>query len=557
MHLADPKPKETLPARRIRTGRDHGRLEQMIQRDQPTYAPPVTLIIGPVGAGKSTYLTHFERVAAAELLISKKAHWVYVDYEKMGPSGTPRDFLYSELKAYINTEKHTNPTDYKNVIEPAYREEIEGLARGPLYPIVNNKDKFDEKVSEYIKKDYDNIEPYVDKIFSYLSSKYLTVIVLDNVDLYEDDELESAVFAEGLAFSKRVHCNVIVCIRDTTFVRHRTDSVFDAYELRKLWLDPPPFGRVLSARLEYSQKILEGSKASIFTSGGASLKVPDLGVFFEIVQKSILSGEPGHFINSIADVNIRKGLSLVTNFLTSGHIQADKALSIYISGGSRDFRFPFHEVFKGSMLGQWRHFKEDRAECINLFDARIGSRILRFLRLQILNYLMLRARKKDSLEVLIQELVDILGPLGASAETVINTIHVLRREGLIRRISTITDSSDGSVAITRSGGYYVSKLVYTMIYVEECMHDTAIDDEDTWNKLSEITYTIENENSVTHRMQTRQERLNIFTEYLQDLETEILSVAPQLQEIAICGKIRNKAMSEIAKALRRSQQRYS
>ena len=96
------------------------------------------------------------------------------------------------------------------------------------------------------------------------------------------------------------------------------------------------------------------------------------------------------------------------------------------------------------MLGQWRHFREDRAECINLFDARIGIRILRLLRLQILKYLMLWARNKDSLEVPVQELVDALGLLGTSAETIIDTIHVLRREGLIRRVSTITDSSDGS-----------------------------------------------------------------------------------------------------------------
>ena len=96
-----------------------------------------------------------------------------------------------------------------------------------------------------------------------------------------------------------------------------------------------------------------------------------------------------------------------------------------------------------------------------------------------------------------------------------------------------------------------------MVYVEECVHDTAIDDEDTWNKLSEITYTIENENSVAKRMLIRQERLNIFTEYLQNLEVEIISVVPQLQEIAICDEIKNQAMNEAAEALRRSQQYYS
>ena len=553
MHLADPKAENIRPARRLRTGRKHGPLEQLVEGTPPAYPPPVTLIIGPVGAGKSTYLAHFERVAAADLLREKQAHWIYVDYEKMGISGSPRDFLYQELMRYINADHPSNPTDFKAVIEPAYRDDIASLAKGPLAPIRNQEDKFNQKISEFIETDYNRVEPYVDKVFSYMASTNLAVVVLDNVDLYENDQLESAVFSEGLAFSKRVHCHVIVCIRDTTFVRHRTGSIFDAYELRKLWLDPPPFRRVLSARLEYSKKILENKRARIPTEGGANLDVPDLGLFFEVVQRSILDGEPGHFVDAVADTNIRKGLTLVTNFLTSGHIQADKALSLFLSGGDRRFHFPFHEVFKGGMLGQWRHFKEDRTDCVNLFDARVGARRLRLLRLHLLKYLMLKARRRDSLEVPLQELVDHWGVLGAAGDTVENLVLFLRRENLIRHVSVSPDRSQGTVAITRSGGYYVNRLCLRFVYVEECMHDTAIDEEITWNRLSEISYAVESENSVQKRMQLREERLELFTSYLVGLEQEVLSTAPFLSEVAMCHQIKEQAMKEVAVALRRSR----
>ncbi|NTU70129.1 hypothetical protein HGB13_04945, partial [bacterium] len=509
------------------------------------------LIIGSVGSGKSTYLAHFEHVAAAKLIKDTQANWVYIDYEKMGPDGSPRGYLYSQLLAYLSR------MDYESVVEPAYHNEISGLAKGPLSPIYGNKSKFDEKIADYILRDYNLVEPYVDKLFSYLAKDRLTIVVLDNVDLYEDSKLESLVFAEGLAFSKRVHCHVIVCIRDTTFIRHRTDSVFDAYELRKLWLDPPPFRQVLSTRLEYSRKILDGKHARIPTSGGAFLDIQDLGVFFEIVQKSLLSNEAGIFIEALADLNIRKGLTLVTNFLTSGHIQANKALGTYLTKGGDKFWFPFHEVFKGTMLGQWRHVREDRTECVNLFDARVGSRKLRLLRLQILKYLMIRARNKDMIEVPIQTLVDDCGILGATVNVVLDVLRKLQREHLIMRISIGTEPESGSVAITRSGGYYISRLIFRLVYVEECMHDTAIDDDALWHSLSDMTYSVELEYSVVHRMEIRKNRIDIFTKYLESLEQEILSVSPQLVEIGVCSEIRRCVLKEMEEALSRSRLRYT
>jgi len=133
----------------------------------------------------------------------------------MGRTGHPRAFLYEKLRNYLAQDHPTNPTDYKHAVEPAYADDIAGLARGPLAPIFTNKALFNQKVSEHITKDYEATEPYVDRVFRFLASQRLIVLVLDNIDLYEDDELERTVFAEGLALSKRIFCNVFVSIRDT------------------------------------------------------------------------------------------------------------------------------------------------------------------------------------------------------------------------------------------------------------------------------------------------------------------------------------------------------
>ncbi len=557
MHLADPKPQSVTPARRIKTGQSQGPLEQVVESGRPTHAPPVTLIIGPVGAGKSTYLKHFELIAGKKALAQRGAHWIYVDFEAMGPGGNPRDFLYKRLRDYILAEHPVARTDYNAAIEPAYREEIASLARGPLAPLTKNKTEFQSQVVAHIRKDFDAVEPFVDKVISYLARSGLCVVVIDNVDLAEDDDLEKTVFAEGLAFSKRAYCHVIVSVRDRTFVRHRTDSAFDAYELRKLWLDPPPFRAVLSSRLTYCRKILEGQKARIRMANGATLMVEDLGEFFDVVQSSILKSDAGDFISSVADLNIRKGLSLVTNFLTSGHIQADRALQSLIHGGMGTFMFPFHEIFKGTMLGQWRYYRENRAECINLFDSHLGGSKLRLVRLTLLNLLIQRAQHEQTVEVPFSDCMSLLSDIGFSETQLIRCLGELQAHGLIRSVAASPIDPDSTLVVTRSGGYYAKVLTRKFVYCEECLYDTAIEKESIWEVLANLSEEIEESGSnLVRRMELRAERIKVFLDYLCELEQEVLMLAPNAASLAACPEIRGAVRADVALALRGAKKNY-
>jgi hypothetical protein len=551
MHLADVRPREITPAPRVRRGKEHGPLESLVESASPSHAPPVTLIIGPVGAGKSTYLNHFEKIGGERTIAEHEARWIYIDFEEMGPSGSPNRFLYEKLRTYL-----LETTDYKSVVEPAYDADIRGLARGPLAPIFTNKPLFKEKISSYIQADLDKCQPYVDKLLTYLAGQRLCVVVLDNVDLYEDENLEKAVVAEGIALSKRIRAHVIVALRDTTFVRHRTDSVFDAYQLRKLWLDPPPFKAVLSARLSYSKKILEGKEAKIDFGKGMTLRVPDLSIFFEIVQQSVLRGEAGDYVDAVADFNIRRGLDLVTNFLTSGHIQADRAVKTYIDG-DRSYRFPFHEIFKGTMLGQWRHFREDRSELVNLFDARMTHRSLRLLRLHILRFLFVQAQHKDTLEVPFGDLHTVLSGAGASEGDVLGCLRFLRGHGLVRTLDAMEVTGDSTIVISRSGGYYLEELSQRMPYVEECLFDTAIEDTNSWMRLSELSAEIEAESSVAQRMVMRRKRLDEFLNYMGALEEDIVAFLPGGAVLRVMPGIATAIRAEADEAVEKAARWYT
>ncbi|MBE9576854.1 hypothetical protein [Flavobacterium proteolyticum] len=551
IHLTQYKPSLIEPAKKIKRDQKKDGISDLIKLSKPNVSSPVTLIIGSVGSGKSTYLKHFELIKSKEILGSQKAHWIYIDYEKMGLSGNPRNFLYKSLNEYLLQENKDNPTDYTSVILPAYKKEIEALRRGP-YSLLS-EEKFNDKIAEIIDKDFQNVEPYVEKVFKYIASEQLCVIVIDNVDLYEDDTLETNVFSEAISISKTLKCVVFLSLRDSTFIKHKDSSIFNAYELKKFWINPPAFRDVLSKRLTYASRTLKDESAIIELHSGSKLNVSDLGLFFKIVQKSVLNEANSKLFEYLSDRNPRKGINLIQNFLTSGHIQADKAISDYIEGESK-FAFPFHEVFKGSILGSWKYYREERSESLlNVFDSKLGTKKQQLILLYLLKYLQINARI-DKSEVEYSEIVKFISNFGASEDIAISLLVKLQIFNVVH--TNEKHLSNPKYFITLCGGYYISNLCKMFVYVETVMYDTNILDGELFNKLCEITYLIEDTRDWSERMVLRKERINLFFEYLKILESQ-LSKEVELKEYLIIDEIYKNVSDEVDAAIKRLEARTS
>lgn len=550
MHLSQYKPNLILPAKKVKRGNSKDDLYKQIDISTNINSNPVTLLIGSVGSGKSTYLKYFELIKSKELLKQKKAHWIYIDLEEMGIDGNPREFIYNSLNNYLLKDNKENPTDYDNLIGPAYANEIEALSRGPYAMLKKNKEKFEEKIIELIDSDYKKVEPYVNKVYKYLSSKQLCVIVIDNVDLFENEELEKRVFSEAISISKTIKCSTIVSIRDTTFIKHKNNSIFNAYELKKFWINPPSFKEVLSKRLIYAQHLLKGKSAEIEINNGIKLKIDDLSLFFSIVQKSVLNENNGKFLEYLSDRNPRKGLHLIQNFLTSGHIQADKAIRNYIEGEA-NFTFPYHELFKGSVLGQWKYYKETRAEAVNIFESNLGSSSLQLARLYILQFL--HSRSKIGLsDVLLSDIRDVISQIGISIDLIKDIIKTLINHSLVH--SNEEHLEDPSYYITLSGGYYMAFLSSLMVYTESVMLDTNIYDNDKFEELTDLTNQIEYERDILERMKIRKNRMLVFLDYLNIIENNVLT-NPELEKLKSITQIKEKIIKEFDKAISRIEYR--
>jgi hypothetical protein len=551
MHLSQYKPNLIAPAKRIKRTKQKDEFSDVVNLAKPNTTSPVTLLIGSVGSGKSTYLKHFELVKSKKLLEDQRAHWIYIDFEELGQSGNPRKFIYNSLKNYLLKDNIDNPTDFDTLIKPAYEQEIKALAKGPLAIIAKDPKRFEQKISDLIEKDYDEVEPYVEKVYKHLATRQLCVIVIDNVDLYEDEKLETTVFSEAISISKTIKCNTIVSIRDSTFIKHKNSSIFNAYELKKFWINPPSFKEILSKRLTYAQQLLKNQSADVVLHSGAKLHIEDLGLFFGIVKKSVLNENNSKLLEYLSDRNPRKGIQLIQNFLTSGHIQADKAISNYITGDA-SFIFPYHEVFKGSILGQWKYYKEDRAEAFNLFDSNLGSQKLQLLRLFVLRLFHNKA-KIGLPEIPLSEITQTISLFGASSDIALRLIKSFKDNSLIHSNDEHLD--DPNYSITLSGGYYITVLSKSFIYIETVIFDSNIFDQEIFQNLCDVTIDIENSRDILERMKMRKTRMELFFNYLMKLEEDLDSVK-ELSELKTITSIKDIVSTELTKTVEKLEYRY-
>jgi len=470
---------------------------------------------GGVGSGKTTFLHYTSKVSAAKI-IKEKILWLYINFKKATESDDPRTFLYKELLELIEEDVILNLGSWKESIEPAYQDLINKMIKGPLSLIYkDDKKEFNKEITNIITKERDNLEPYIDRILRYASTKRPIYIIVDNIDQIENEEHQTKIFNESQAIARRSKSNVIISLREATYLKHRNSPVFDAFQLDTIYIDPPKVIPVLSRRFVYAKRFLKNKEAEILSESGIRFKVKDLSVFFGIVSESLLSQDSGFLLESLSGGDVRRGLLLVREFLASGHISANAALQTYLTEGK--YKFPMHEVFKGALLGQRKYYREEDSLLFNIFDSKLGKLSLQLLRLQLLLVLIEFSYDSSFEGFNLESITSDLYRIGVSNNEIMRVIKTLISSGAIRTSDGNPLMKDSMIVPTRLGGYLILKLGYTFMYLEPCLMDACIYDEGTWSQLFELTENIESSIKMK-RIQYRIERAKIFLNYLNNIE---------------------------------------
>lgn len=413
------------------------------------------------------------------------------------------------MLALIEEDKEFALGDYKKTICPAYQHVIDNLARGALY-LLKQADPaaFDKKVAELMFSDRSEVIPYVDRIISYAAKNRPFYITIDNVDQIEDDKRQNEIFAEAQALAKKHQLNIIISLRDTTYRKYRAAPTFDAFEVEAIYIDPPSVVPVLSRRFTYARKLLQGQKAELTLENGLRFKAEDIGAFFEITAQSLLSVSGAELLNTLAGGNIRRGLTLAREFLSSGHVTADKALESYLT--DRDWRFPDHEIFKGAVLGGRRFYREEDCLLANMFCAKLGIPSLQLLRLHIADYLVHMSGQPSFEGVPFDELVATLHQVGVAHREIEQVIRPLLESSIIRTVDGAPLADESRLLPTRLAGFLTRDLMGKFNYAEMCAIDAHIYDDVLWEQIKTLTAKIQSETNRITTMRLRIKRVEAF-----------------------------------------------
>lgn len=516
MHLQKREPLFSSKPKRPMRKKESRALVESIGSAVQANRPLAMLVLGSVGTGKTTFLQYTRRVSAEEYFRKDPGkaypHWVNIDFRDFSQSESPLDFIYKKVFEYLKKDDYFK--DYKRSIGPAYKDEIEALRSGPMFLVAQDEEGFNGKVAEMITNDYTAIFPYVDKVVAYGATKAPLFLTIDNVDQFESEEVQSSIFSDAIALASRLRINLIIAMRESTYVNHRNSPTFDAFDFDPIHIEPPEISAVISRRFFLTGQLLKGKEGEFTARNGALFKVSDLSVFIDIVKSSVLGTEVGERIDVLANNDVRLALRMTREFLARGYTDPAKAISNY----RRDGRYvlPKQEAFKSILLGNQSVYSEKYSVIGNPFDSRIGRSNGELLRLYVLSALVKKGSEDGEAYIEGPVIRENLNAIGFSESDTLEVLSGLCNIRFAHTRSYGPAEINSSFFSSRLGGHVVRNLIGDFTFIENVLMDTFVPGKSYWEELKELSRDISDERDIVQRIKLRATRAKTFYDHMKE-----------------------------------------
>jgi hypothetical protein len=468
----------------------------------------VILLVGGIGAGKTTFLHRFFNVVEPGLA-NPESGAVLITLNFLGALDRKNDldaFLWEQIAAELR--RKVPAINDRSVLEDIFVDSLKIIKS--VYVNTNNEERINNALMEKVS---DN------KVFSQAVLLYcrklkkIPIVVFDNVDQL-GNELQTHIFTLAENFARHLKCLSILVVREETFSTAQMQRQLTAYTIRSYHLASPSFREMIKLRIEFAankaaNEPRDGNQRP-FSSEDAVLQ------FFHLLRKSVFEKNISilKLLEAISFGDMRFALEMFNNFITSGATDMVKILDIYQN--YRHYTVPYHEFAKSVILGDYRFYKEERSAILNVFDITATRNASHFTTLRILNFLVANADTERAgegyveLNKLISAFTDEFDNEDDCLKT-INKLIQLRRQ-LVELDTRRVDTTAGAytIRITSAGRYYLKYLCNSYAYQDLVWQDTPFTKRSVASSISKLIYSKDHDE--------RFRRVEVFLEYLRGQE---------------------------------------
>ncbi|MBQ0736184.1 cold shock domain-containing protein [Aquimarina celericrescens] len=450
-------------------------------------------IVGPTGAGKSTFLDRFFRKTLPSQ-IRKKCALIKVNcLDATGREETALAWVTEKIIDGIENQIYENGSPSWDELLGLYHGQYIRRSNGvdaELYK--KDKSQFKIKFGEFLAEKVENDrEGYLKRILLdvVVNRKMLPIILVDNSDEFTNEYKQKLFqFTQALRRNAR-HCLLIFPVTDKSAWSFSKTDIFGIYKSRSFFLPTPSPREVFRKRIDFIKQKLDtdgsdsNEKGKYFSSRGITISIKDLNGFAKVLENVFVDNDyTSKTIGELTNYNIRRTLSLSQRVITSSVIEIDDLIRSYLSG--EPLTTDFAKFMEALMRGNYELYKQgDNHEVYPIFQVDSKVRQSPLLNLRILILLDTLRKSSNSIEekhLNIKSIIDYFDAIGCSETAVDKALLSLLEAGLVEPFDlSIRDLTlEQKLAISYRGIVHLRLAVSNSVFFYQMALTTAITDEE-------------------------------------------------------------------------------
>ena len=458
------------------------------------------VIIGNKGAGKSTFIERFFKIALSSQLREK---CIVLKVDLLDTSGNPEEltsWMTSRMVAGAEREMFAKGRPSYDELQGLYFSEYQRWMEGHYKPLYDtNKTEFKIKFGEFLHKttQEDKLGYLKHLLEDCVKNRHLTpCLIFDNTDQFSQD-FQERVFQFAQSIHRAVPFSFIIMpITDTSIWRLSKTGPFQTYPSTSFYLPVPSTRDVLGKRISYLRERIEkghGNKdpKTYFLSKGIRLRVEDIKAFAACLEEVFInSAFVSRRIAWLSNLELRRSLQLAQRVMTAAIISIDELVVAFIQRGAVSIRY--RKFMLGLLFGDRSAYSAvDNDFVLNVFA--IGPRIVfsPLGRLSVLRVLIDKAgnaQKASDAYLSVSQLQDYFEPMGMTELALSEILKHLLEYRLVEPYDPSDDRvyAEQRVAISYSGRMHVEMALTDPIYVSQMAFSTPIRDRSLVDILRDI-----------------------------------------------------------------------